>query len=304
MRHLLKLLALPVALLTGSIAEARPTYYYYYAPAWHQPTAWAPPTRWAQPATWTQPEASYHAKPVKRAERAAIAAYGPFRVLDGRTASLVGATDATSPAWFAAMLRDHPGIATLRFVECPGTYDDRANLALGRMIRAAGLAVHVPDGGSVRSGAVELALAGTSLTIDDGAEFAVHAWLDDSGLEATDYSADSPMNRRYLAYYREMGMGPAEAAAFYAMTNSVPFESALWLDGREMRSWVQRAQAVVPAIAAPYYQQAAAELPAAPAYRAVPAEAVAQPQPAPAGEDSVLAAAPRLAYLDLGLTLF
>jgi hypothetical protein len=170
-------------------------------------------------------------------------------------------------------------------------------MALGRMIRAAGIAAHVPEGGSVRSGAVELVLAGTSLTIDDGAEFAVHAWLDEDGYEATDYAADSPMNRRYLAYYREMGMDEGEAASFYAMTNSVPFESARWLDGREMRSWVHRAEPT----GAQRYETAAADVPGVP-YRK--ASLLAEPESALVDEAGALPAAPRLAYLDLGLTLF
>lgn len=190
---------------------------------------------------WSESGASRFVSPaLARAEEAALAGYGPFRVLDATTAALVGVTDEASPAAFRAMLRDYPGLATLVFIECPGTYDDRANLALGRMIRAAGLAAWVPDGGSVRSGAVELVLAGTTLTIDDGAEFAVHAWEDEDGYEAGDYAADSPENRKYLAYYREMGMSAPAAAKFYAMTNSVPFEDARWLDGAEMRRWVGR----------------------------------------------------------------
>ena len=247
MRRLLLLLALALAALAAP-AAAQSGYVYYWVPV------------------RVQPAATRYVVPQARAERPAIAAYGPFEVLDEGTAALVGVTDSDSPAWFAAMLRDHPGLATLRFVECPGTHDDRANLALGRMIRAAGLAAQVPEGGSVRSGAVELVLAGASLTIDDGAEFAVHAWLDEDGYEATDYAADSPESRRYLAYYREMGMDDGEAASFYAMTNSVPFASARWLSGREMRGWVGRAE--------------------------------------PAAPVRVASAAPRLAYLDLGLTLF
>jgi hypothetical protein len=193
---------------------------------------------------WTEPGASRFVSPeLVQAERSALAAYGPFRVLDERTAALVDVTDEDSPAAFRAMLRDHPGLATLAFIECPGTYDDRANLALGRMIRAAGLAAWVPEGGSVRSGAVELVLAGTSLRIEDGAEFAVHAWEDEDGYEAGDYAADSPENRKYLAYYREMGMSADAAAAFYAMTNAVPFEDARWLSGAEMRDWVGGAAA-------------------------------------------------------------
>jgi hypothetical protein len=47
-----------------------------------------------------------------------------------------------------------------------------------------------------------------------------------------------------------MGMSAADAKAFYAMTNSVPFESARWLDSREMRGWVPT-QEQKPAAAAP-----------------------------------------------------
>ena len=196
-----------------------------------------------QVATWqaqggerfVQTLAEPQAAPIPRG----IAAFGPFRVLDEGRAALVDVTDAKSPAAFAAMLRAYPGIAELELVDCPGTYDDHANLRLGRMIRAAGLATHVPANGSVRSGAVELFLAGATRRIDDGAEFAVHAWQDEDGHQASDYAASDPDNAKYIAYYREMGMAAQEARAFYAMTNSAPFESALWLDAAQMRGWVR-----------------------------------------------------------------
>ena len=172
------------------------------------------------------------------AQPRAIASYGPFRVLDASRAALVDVTDAASPAHFAAMLRAHPAVRTLEMVDCPGTADDSANMKLGRMLRAAGLATHVPRGGSVRSGAVELFLAGAERRIDEGAEFAVHAWLDDEGRQPADFAADAAENRTYLDYYREMGMAPERASAFYAMTNSVPHEEARWLDAREMRQWL------------------------------------------------------------------
>ena len=179
-----------------------------------------------------------------------IATYGPFRVIDSAHAALVGITDERSPRQFAAMLRDYPQLATLDLVECPGTFDDSANLELGRMIRKAGIATHVPRGGSVRSGAVELFIAGAERKIDDGARFAVHAWEDDTGHQAGDYALTAPENAKYLNFYREMGMSAADAKAFYAMTNSVPFESARWLDSREMRGWVPT-QEQKPAAAAP-----------------------------------------------------
>ncbi|RDC60816.1 Beta-lactamase [Alteripontixanthobacter maritimus] len=168
-----------------------------------------------------------------------IASYGPFRVLDDSRAALVDATNTGSPAHFAAMLAAHPGIETLQLVECPGTDDDRANLALGRMIRSAGLATHVPRGGSVRSGAVELFWAGATRRVDEGAEFAVHSWLDEDGLQADDFAATAPENSMYLNYYIEMGMAAPDARAFYDLTNSVPHEQALWLTARDIRGWMK-----------------------------------------------------------------
>ena len=168
-----------------------------------------------------------------------IASYGPFRVLDAGRAALVGATDAASPAQFAAMLRAYPAIALIEMIECPGTEDDRANLQLGRMIHARGISTHVPAGGSVRSGGVELFLAGKTRMADPGAEFAVHSWADEDGREARDYPASAPENRAYIDYYEEMGMPEPQARAFYAMTNSVPNAQAKWLGSAEIRQWVR-----------------------------------------------------------------
>lgn len=168
-----------------------------------------------------------------------IAKFGPFRVLDATRIALVDVTDARSPAQFAALLKAFPGVSLIEMIDCPGTEDDRANLALGRMIHARGIATHVPAGGSVRSGGVELFLAGTRRIADPGSEFAVHSWADEDGREAKDYPENAPENRAYIDYYEAMGMPAAEAKAFYAMTNSVPFESAKWLGASDMGQWVK-----------------------------------------------------------------
>lgn len=168
-----------------------------------------------------------------------LAAYGPFRVIDANRAALVDVTDARSPGQFTAMLRAFPGIKVLEMVECPGTEDDRANLRLGMMIHGRGMTTHVPAGGSVRSGAVELFVAGARRIADPGAEFAVHSWSDELGLEPRDYAPDAPENRAYIDYYRTMGMAEAEARAFYAMTNSVPNAEARWLTAADMGQWLR-----------------------------------------------------------------
>lgn len=168
-----------------------------------------------------------------------LATYGPFAVLDRQRAAIIGSTDSASPRAFDAMLRDFPGLRVIELIEAPGTDNDLANLAVGRRIRAAGLATHVPRGGSVRSGAVELFLAGAARSVEEGARFAVHAWLDTYGREPGDFPEDAPENRLYLDYYVEMGMSPERARRFYAMTNSVPHHSARWFGAEEMRSWLR-----------------------------------------------------------------
>ncbi len=191
------------------------------------------------PATGSERFVGAQVQPFVPAIPQGLAAYGPFRVLNGSRAALVDVTDERSPGQFSAMLRAFPGIRVLEMVECPGTEDDRANLRLGRLIRARGLATHVPAGGSVRSGAVELFLAGAQRIADPGSEFAVHSWSDEFGLEPKDYAADGPENRAYIDYYRELGMSETEARAFYGMTNSVPNADAKWLSAGEMARWVR-----------------------------------------------------------------
>ena len=167
-----------------------------------------------------------------------IARFGPFRVLDPARAAMVDSTDSASPAQFQAMMAAYPGISMIEMIEVPGTEDDRANLKLGRLIRARGLTTYVPAGGSVRSGGVELFLAGKVRIAEPGAEFAVHAWADEDGREATDYADSAPENRAYVDYYVEMGMPATQARSFYAMTNSVPNGDAKWLTGADMGKWV------------------------------------------------------------------
>jgi hypothetical protein len=225
-----------------------------------------------------------------------LARFGPFLMLDSQRAALVASTDAASPAAFAAMLAAYPKLEVIEFTDAPGTRHDLANLKLGRAIRAAGLATHVPAGGSARSGAVELFLAGTRRTVAPGALFAVHSWRDERGREPADFAPDAPENRLYLDYYTEMGMSLDEARAFYAMTNSVPHAGARWLEGEEMARWITprapAAQEWAPVIEAPLRLALARSGAALADAVRIPQLRLAQPEPAP-----------RLAYADIGATV-
>jgi hypothetical protein len=168
----------------------------------------------------------------------ALASFGPFNVISPDRAELNGSIESETPDQFRTMLSAFPGLRQIDMIDCPGTGDDEANLALARMVRRAGITTNVPDGGSVRSGGVELFLAGAKRHAAPTAEFAVHSWRDEDGMEADDFAESDPVNQEYVAYYREIGMTADKAKAFYAMTNSVANDDALYLRSRDIAAYI------------------------------------------------------------------
>lgn len=168
----------------------------------------------------------------------AKARFGPFSVVDDQTVRMAGDVDGSTPRAFAAMLAAYPHLHRIEMIDCPGSLDEEANLILARAIRRAGMETVVPKGGSVRSGAVELFLAGVKRSAAPDAEFGVHSWQDENGHEANDYPANDPVHAEYLSYYREMGLDPAKAQAFYALTNSTPFNDVRYLTRDDMARFV------------------------------------------------------------------
>lgn len=167
-----------------------------------------------------------------------IAHYGPFTVVDGRTARMSGDVTSATPRAFAAMLAAFPTLERLEMIDCPGSLDEVANLTLARQIRRAGMTTIVPSGGSVRSGAVELWMAGARRMAAADAEFGVHSWRDEDGREARDYAANDPVHDEYLGFYAEMGIDAAKARAFYDMTNATPFDDVRYLTRDDMARYV------------------------------------------------------------------
>jgi hypothetical protein len=168
----------------------------------------------------------------------AAARFGPFIVVAANRAELNGTIETNTPAQFRAMLRAYPALNQIDMIDCPGTDDDEANLVIARLIRKAGITTNVPDGGSVRSGGVELFLAGARRHAAPTAEFAVHSWRDEDGLEPEDYAANDAANLEYINFYREIGMDADKAKAFYALTNSVPNDEALYLKPRDIAAYI------------------------------------------------------------------
>ncbi len=168
----------------------------------------------------------------------AIATYGSFRVVAAERAEMIGTTDSYSMDRFNQMMAAYPFIKQIDMIDVAGTIDDEINLKLAVKINAMGIATHVPQNGSVRSGGVELFLAGKKRTAHPTANFAVHSWIDEDGLEPHDYAADHPIHKSYIDYYRNIaGMSSKQAHDFYWMTNSAPHNSLINLTKSDIAAY-------------------------------------------------------------------
>jgi hypothetical protein len=165
------------------------------------------------------------------------AKFGPFFVIDANNVEMNGIVDESTPIQFRKMMVQFPMIKTLHMIDCPGTENDEANLSLARMVRRARLNTHVPANGSIRSGGVELFLAGIKRTRAPGAEFGVHSWQDEDGREAGDVAAGILARPIYENYYVDMGFDPATARQFYAFTNATPANSIHYMTEHELAQY-------------------------------------------------------------------
>ncbi len=152
--------------------------------------------------------------------------------VDGTDAYGYGYTDGRSETAIDRLLRDHPDVDTLVFIDMPGTRDVTSNYRLARDIRRAGLATELRAGSRIASGAVDLFLAGQSRTVACGAKIGVHAW-GSSGFDAQDVRWDT--HRRYSRdFLSDMGVD----ADFYDFrTNAAGSDDIHWMSVEEINHW-------------------------------------------------------------------
>ena len=129
------------------------------------------------------------------------------------------------------VLKDAPNVRVLVFTSIPGSADDETNLAVGRMLRAAGVTTYLPASGLIASGGVDLFLSGAERLVEQGALIGVHSWADGGGLTGDKIARDDPQHDLFLEYYREMGI-PED---FYWFTlEAAPAEDMHWMSVEEI----------------------------------------------------------------------
>lgn len=139
------------------------------------------------------------------------------------------------PVRLQQALDDADGLATSIWLrDVLGSVDQEATFAAGRRIRELGLATHVPRGGVIASGGVEVFLAGSRRTIDTGARLGVHSWsveIDGVRVDGRDLHPSHRLHKQFLAYYLEMGMSEDY---YWFVVDSAASDDVHWLTDDEL----------------------------------------------------------------------
>ena len=154
----------------------------------------------------------------------------------GEALFLRGVVDQQSYDQVYDVLNNDLRIGTLVFTMVPGSVDDETNLALGRLLRQAGIVTYLPSLGTVASGGTDLFLSGVRRIVERGARVGVHSWTAGGlfGPSAVSLPRDHPEHAKYLDYYRDMGI-PED---FYWFTlRAAPPDGVHWMTEAEMETY-------------------------------------------------------------------
>ena len=170
-------------------------------------------------------------------------------VVRGQQFVATGIIDGSTPRVLRSAIAEHPNIAELVLWSVPGSVDDEANFAAGRLVRANGIKTIVPAGGLVASGGTDLFLAGARREIGPAACLGVHSWV--SGLfvdtEGKDLPRDDPEHYGYLDYYADLGV--VEDFYWFSL-EAASADDIHWMNIAELRRFGLATEPIAPANAA------------------------------------------------------
>ena len=154
--------------------------------------------------------------------------------VNGTDATLNGDLGTSTYAQIRNLIAEHPEVTRLVLEEISGSVNDAINVHTGRLVRAAGIATHVPSHGDVNSGGVDLFAAGATRSVDEGGILGVHSWCCKDGVTADKLPTSDPAHGTQLTYYREMLDEQGESFYFFTLT-AAPFDGIHPMTREEMK---------------------------------------------------------------------
>ena len=140
--------------------------------------------------------------------------FGPFYVLNDTTVVVNGDMGSRVDNQFEKLMNKYPNIKLLIMEECPGSRNDEELFKAAAMVKENLINTHLPPYAVIESGAVDLFLAGTIRTMEEGAKIGVHAWSDGS-TSATEFPVGHEEHQIYIDYYVSVGYAQEDAEALY-----------------------------------------------------------------------------------------
>ena len=140
--------------------------------------------------------------------------FGPFYVLNDTTVVVNGDMGSSVDNQFERLIGKCPNIKLLIMEECPGSRNDEELFKTAAMVKENLINTHLPPHAVIESGAVDLFLAGTIRTMEEGAKIGVHAWSDGSA-SATGFPVGHEEHQIYIDYYISVGYSQEDAEALY-----------------------------------------------------------------------------------------
>lgn len=137
--------------------------------------------------------------------------------IEGTTAHMSGVISNDTIRQVKKLISDYPAVTLIKMVSVDGSIDDEANLVASRLVREAGLNIHVAKDGHIASGGTDFFCAGVQRTAEEGAQIGVHSWAGDGVNNAALLPKDDPEHQKYIDYYKEMAMPDPEGFYFFTI---------------------------------------------------------------------------------------
>ena len=127
--------------------------------------------------------------------------FGPFYVLNDTTVVVNGDMGSRVDNQFERLISKYPNIKLLIMEECPGSRNDEELFKAAAMVKENLINTHLPPHAVIESGAVDLFLAGTIRTMEEGAKIGVQVGHEEHQI--------------YIDYYVSVGYAQEDAEALY-----------------------------------------------------------------------------------------
>ena len=141
--------------------------------------------------------------------------YGQYELQADNSVTLTGSINANSETDLKDLLSDHTDVSKLVILSCTATQLAEETINTATLIRDNNLHTHLDENATISRGGLDIFLAGTKRTKDEGAQIGVGAWRDASGNIATDFEFGDSVHTPYLNFYVDMGINYSLASDFY-----------------------------------------------------------------------------------------